>query len=323
MVVSVDKIDKRILFEMDDYARIPETKLAKLVNRSKASVRYRINQLEQKGVIVGYHVWVDPTKVGYQVYKIYLKVANKPKRRKEFIDYIKKEKSVFWLGVADGAWDLGITFFAKNNTDFYEFQHKSFYKFRDIILSKKTAVVAEVIISPKGFLLDQKKHKRTHFFAEPTNNQLDDIEYSMLKLLFKNARMSVVELARRTKSTVDMVRTRLKRLESTGVIVCYKASIDHNKIGMEFFKTFLYLSQIDPDQEKKMVNYLLSHPNILHVVKQVGPWEIELEIMVENYLKYTEILNEIKEHFPDEILDVDTAIMGGDYVFPCQDIVFE
>ena len=42
---QLDKIDKRLLFELNQNCRIPETRLAKMVGKSKEAVRYRIKNL--------------------------------------------------------------------------------------------------------------------------------------------------------------------------------------------------------------------------------------------------------------------------------------
>ena len=65
MAYKLDAIDKQIIFELDRNARIPETKLAKKVNRSKESVRYRIKKLQEEKILLGYRTWFDPSKLGF------------------------------------------------------------------------------------------------------------------------------------------------------------------------------------------------------------------------------------------------------------------
>ena len=46
--VKVDKTDRKILAELDKNCRIPTTKLAKIVSKSRQTVEYRINQMIKK-----------------------------------------------------------------------------------------------------------------------------------------------------------------------------------------------------------------------------------------------------------------------------------
>ena len=97
MLKKLDKIDCRILFELDKNARIADTKLAKLVLKSKESVRYRINRLQEQGIIQGFTTWIDPTKLGFISAKIYLNLANKPDKKKSLLILLKKIKDYFGL----------------------------------------------------------------------------------------------------------------------------------------------------------------------------------------------------------------------------------
>ena len=79
MKEKLDKIDMRLLYELDCNARQSETALAKKVGRSRETVRYRIAQLEKREIITGYATWLNVSKLGYQAYKMYLKIGGNEK----------------------------------------------------------------------------------------------------------------------------------------------------------------------------------------------------------------------------------------------------
>ena len=99
--------------------------------------------------------------------------------------------------------------------------------------------------------------------------------------------------------------------------------MNYQKLGYEFFKTFLYFKNINEKDMNNLMSYCLNNPNIIHLVKQISPWDIELEIMCENYEKYNNIISELTEKFSNIIKKVETAIMSEDYVFPSKKLVFE
>ncbi|MFQ6128333.1 MAG: Lrp/AsnC family transcriptional regulator [Thermoplasmata archaeon] len=63
----VSKIDKRIIELLQQDARMPITRIAKEVNMSENGVKYRLEKLEQKGVIRTFSILIDPKKVGKNV----------------------------------------------------------------------------------------------------------------------------------------------------------------------------------------------------------------------------------------------------------------
>ena len=66
-IFKLDLIDRKILLELDKNCRQPEKHIAKAVGRSRESVKYRIQQLEKKGIIDGYLTTINPNKFGYHL----------------------------------------------------------------------------------------------------------------------------------------------------------------------------------------------------------------------------------------------------------------
>ena len=322
MLKNLDKIDMRILYELDKNARIPDTRLAKLVRRSKESVRYRIKKLQEQGIIKGFTTWIDPTRLGFLGVKMYVNLANKPEKKKEFIDFVKKDKRLFWLGIAEGAWNAGLTYFVKDNREFFELKNELFSKFKDLILESHTGVPLDVKVCDKTFLYETETDWKT-LFDILEQYQLEPIEKNMLKELFNNSRINIVDIAKKHNSTVDIVRNRIKKLKEKKVIFRYHAEIDFNKLGYEFFKTFFYFKNLTKEDEKRLLEYCRQNPKIIHLVRLISPWDIELEIMCESYLDYNEIISKLTQEFSEIINKVETAIMGEDYVFPAEKMVFE
>ena len=77
MPYKLDRINRRILFELDKNCRISDNKLAKLVHRSRESVRHRINKLVKDGIIKGFITSINPSKFGYMFFKLYFQFIQK------------------------------------------------------------------------------------------------------------------------------------------------------------------------------------------------------------------------------------------------------
>ncbi|MBU0977435.1 MAG: Lrp/AsnC family transcriptional regulator [Nanoarchaeota archaeon] len=322
MAYKLDAIDKRILFELDKNARIPDTQLAKLVRKSKESIRYRINKLKEENIILGFTIWIDPVKLGYQTAKIYLSLANVPEKKKKFIEYIKQDKRLFWLGIAEGAWNAGLTFFVKSNAEFFDLKNNIFTKFKDLILESHTASLVSVHYHDRTFLHQEKTSWKT-LFNETKDHKIDDISIKILKALFRNSRENIASIAHDNNTTVDIIKNRIKKLEQEKIISRYLAVLNYQKLGYEFYKTFLYFKNLNDTDLQNLMSHCESHPNIIHLVKQISPWDIELEIMCQSYEQYNEIISGLTAKFSGIINKVETAIMGEDYVFPAKEMVFE
>jgi Lrp/AsnC family leucine-responsive transcriptional regulator len=316
MKEKLDKIDMRLLYELDWNARQSETALAKKIGRSRETVSYRIAQLEKRGIISGYATWLNVSKLGYQAYKIYLKIGGSDKEREEFFEDMKGQSDIFWLGTADGAWDVGLTFFAKDNGDFFRRKNEIFSRYNRIILQKFIGVMDTAYAYPKKIFIQEPKDFY-HLFGRIGENKLDEIDRRILDALFHDSRMKIVRLAETAGTSVDIVRSRMMKLEENGIIVNYKALIDYTRIGLEFYKSFLYFDSFSEEDRKRLFEMCKQDRNVVHMVTLIAPWDMELEIMVESYQQYNAIMRRLKAEFPN-LRNIESATMWGDYVFPAK-----
>ncbi len=67
MDLSLDRIDKKILAELQRNGRISNVALAKLVGLSPTPCLERVKRLERAGIIEGYQAILDPEKVGASI----------------------------------------------------------------------------------------------------------------------------------------------------------------------------------------------------------------------------------------------------------------
>lgn len=61
---------------------------------------------------------------------------------------------------------------------------------------------------------------------------IDAIDFKLLKLLEKNAKLTNKELAAELGLTITPVHERIKKLEREGYVTRYKAEIDRKKVGL-------------------------------------------------------------------------------------------
>lgn len=311
----LDKIDKKIIYELDLNARIPETILAKKIKKSRETIRYRIKQLEKKGIITGYSLYTNPTKIGYQPYKIYLKLSGKKERRDELIKYIKNLKNLFWLGVADGSWDIGITTYEKKHSEYFNKINSLIEEFKDIIIKKDFGIVIDIHVYPKKFFTNGIIEPKI-LFGKLEFNKIDELDIKILNILNKNSKEKFLSIANQLNVSIDIIRSRIKKMEKEGLILQYRVNIDYNKLGYEFFKAFLYFKHYSKENEMRLYEFCRTNSNVLNYVKQIMPWDAEIEVMAHNYMEFYKIINELRDIFPEDLINIETALMNEDYVFP-------
>jgi len=317
----LDNVDRRILFELEKNARITDSALAKIVKKSKDSVRYRVKKLEEEKIITGYRTWIDYSKLGYRSSTIYLNLINIPEKKAKLIEDLKKDKRVYWLGVAEGVWNIGITYFIKSNNDLFDIKSELLSKYKDLIVDSKITSLASVSTHEKIFFVNEKSSFIT-FTENIENYELENIEKKILKELYNDSKINLSDLAFKTKSTIDIVRSRMKKLEKLGIIIRYTIYIDYRRIGYELYKTFIYLGSHTKEEIEKVMVYAEKSDKIINVVKQIASWDFEFIIFARSFEEYSNTINELTKTNPKMFKKFETSIMSEDIIFPCKEVYF-
>ena len=153
---KIDKIDRKIIYELDINARIPVTQLSRKLHLSREKVNYRINNLVKKGIIRKFVTMINPTKLGYSVYKMFFKFQNLDKEKeKQMISYLTKNDYIYWIASAQGRWDLNMTIFAKDINHFDEILSDFVSKYGKYILEQEFNTTLKIGILSKNWILEK------------------------------------------------------------------------------------------------------------------------------------------------------------------------
>src|SRR3989338_1068831 len=187
--------DRKILFELESNSRQSNKKIARKSRLSKYVVSYRIKKMEKINVIRGYYTVIDGSRLGYVFYRVFLNVIDMPNEKlDEMINYLKDQKSIWWIGIMDGAWNIVFAMWAKN--------HQEFSKFYDLFNKRFRAYVKEHLVCPLlaykqiGRTFDLKvKDRAIHITGASNTVQFDKTDLTILKILATNARASLLSIA--------------------------------------------------------------------------------------------------------------------------------
>ena len=307
--IKLDLTDRKILAELDKNCRIHNSILAKKVNKSREAVKYRIQQLQKNGIIQEFITSIDPNKLGYFMFKVYLKLENIPDEREKFFDELKRNKDIYWIGISDGVFDCVFAMLSKSITEYYEKINSLLSKWDYLVISKVLGTMVGTWQFNKKFFLEDKNGEFVNFGSNMINNEIDGLDYKILNILVNDARIPLMELARRVKSTIEIVRGRIKKLEEKKIILNYRIAVDFNKLGLEFFKAIIYFRKLSEKDEKSLFEWMRTHPNSLYYIRSLAPWEVEFEFEVESYQHFNSIINDLRKKFPNVIRNYEHLIM--------------
>jgi len=297
MSKKLDLKDKKILFELDKNSRIQLSQLAKKVRLSKEVIFHRINNLIKRGFILRFQTIISTYRLGYQSYKLYFKLQNLTKEIKQQIqDFFIKNNMVYWIGNCQGRWDLIIAVWSKSISDFGNFEDKILNKFSNFILEKQVSISRKSIqYNRRWFYNDKKQEIETTFGEELEPIKLKKIDLAILKTLATDARIKLIDIAKKLNVSMTVVRYRLKQLEKNKVILGYKFALNPKLMDYETCKAFISFKEITEEKRKALINYIKSIPNTINIISTIGPWDMEIEFEVKNFEEYYQLMDNIQE----------------------------
>jgi DNA-binding Lrp family transcriptional regulator len=316
MGIKCDKIDLEILFELERNARCSAVELGRRIGKKKDAVRYRIAKLEAAGVILCWKTWIDYYKLGYQATTLVLTILNLPKRRAELLYELRRDPRVYWLGVGEGAWNIAVSFFHITAREFFEIKLDLLSRYRDLICESTLCALVSVGIHEKSFLFKGTSRMLT-FTYDVQHHELSPLERKLLLLLYNNPRAEVAELARMTRVSSAIVAHRMAKLKEAGIIIRYSAMIDYHALGYERYKTFIYLHSASKADLVRMLTFVEKSSEIIHIVKQLAPWDFELVIFAKDFASFSKVLDDFTTRFSSLIKKTTTTVLSEDTIYPC------
>jgi DNA-binding Lrp family transcriptional regulator len=320
--MHLDRLDRRILYKLDCDSRIPLSELARSVKLGRDLVSYRIERLRSIGVLNKCTALVNPYKLGFTVYKTYLKLEAHRSRWSEFVSHLNQHSSTSWLAECYGKWDVVWCVYARTPKEVYDLQDKLFSEYRDIIIGYNVCTLVNYWRFPKKYIVGeccakldgwQFESPEFTFGTTPLEHSLDDVECSIVKALSEDARMPYTELAKIANTSVAVVRYRIEKLEELGVIAGYRVDVNKEALGMTSFQVQVHPRELDAEQEVEFHAYCRTHPMISGYVLQLGDCKLEFTVEAKDYAQFNAVMDEIRQRFSGFIRTLDYMMVKQDY----------
>jgi len=305
MNIKTDLKDKKILYELDLNSRQTNKQIAKKVRLSEQVVGNRIKRLQELGIIENFFVKTNPYVLGYMHIKIYLRLHNITKEKEEnLLNDLNNQKNIFWISSLRGKYDLVTSIHVKNIADFTKKYEEIFSEWKNYILERNVIVLERAFTYTKAYLIPkQKSEEITYSSGKEKITELDKTDDNILKILNKDGRKQLIDIAKDIKVSSDTIRYRINNLKNRSVITGFGVKIDFRKLNNKYHLIFLKLQNMDIPKYKKLQELAKSNRNLIYFIKTIGDHDIELEIETTNDQELDNLMKSLRDNFVTEIKD--------------------
>ncbi len=318
MVIKLDLKDRKLLYELDSNSRESCSRIGKKIGLSSEVVNYRIKRLEKEEIITQYQLIVNLSTLSILQFKICLSFQHiKSEELKNKIEELKKIDAIKWIISSKGNWDLILSCETDSMENIDELKNQILTKFGKHINKKALSILIEAQTYNRDYLIEDKSLLSDSRIIMKKSNlaKIDDLDYKILKSLADNARKPIIDIASELKQTVRVINYRIKQLEKNKIILGYKIALNYEKLGLKFFKIFIYLDNPKEEKIKSLITYLKQNKNAIHHVKVLGNWDLEPEFEVYSEEEFNKILQEIKDQYSDIIKNLEIITISKEHKF--------
>lgn len=295
----IDKKDKKILAELDFDARAAYSKIAKNTGTSKQLVKYRIEEMQRKGLMKNTFAAIDYFKLGYTCFHLFIKLKNVTKKKEEaivqFVKDLKYSKHVYMMG---GDWDLHLQIWVPDIRELAKIISKIHRRYGSNILKKQISIATRFTYFSHGYIHGHKSSSMSTYLHTKVHD-ISKKDMQLLKMLEKSGREPNTALSRRLDLSPETVRRKIRDFKKEGIIMAFRAEIDSSMLDFLHFKLFIKLRTKPIKRIEEFIRYLATIENVLYVSKSIEMSELEVNIFAKNYRIFYETVNQIKYTYPD------------------------
>ncbi|MDO8480819.1 MAG: AsnC family transcriptional regulator, partial [Nanoarchaeota archaeon] len=261
--LKLDVKDRKILYQLDVNARQSASEIGRKVGLDKQVVAYRIHRLLEEGAISQFYAVYDTSKLGFTTYKILIRLQNTTTaKEQEIIQFITTHPRVQFSMSCDGNFDLVFNVLAKSAIELNEILADFENKYGAYIAEKQLIIMLLSSFFTRDYLLGKKiseRRKPVYFGSKPEEIRLDETDYSVLGLLGEDARMPLIEIAKRSKASADTVALRIRKLEKSGIIHAYLLLPQFSALGQLSYKLLFSLHHLSKERESALYEFCRQH----------------------------------------------------------------
>lgn len=119
------------------------------------------------------------------------------------------------------------------------------------------------------------------------NLVLDDKDFSILRLLQQNAKMTVREIAAKVHLSTTPVHERIKRMEESGVILQYATLVNHSKVRKGLMVIcYVSLKEHSKSSGTKFIKSIQGMPEVIECYNISGEFDFMLKVVAEHMEAY-------------------------------------
>ena len=150
---------------------------------------------------------------------------------------------------------------------------------------------------------------------------IDDKDKEIIMLLQKDGRMSLTEIAKKVRLSIDSVHKRIKEMIKKGVF--YPGIfVEPRVIGYPLLADVkIKLKDLNEEKKDAMIQYLVKHKSVIDLLGIMGDYDLTCVLIARNSEELEKVSMEIRQKFRDLIGEWKSVLILKTYKFEQYDLI--
>lgn len=297
--MKLSKTDLKIILYLYNNCRDSYTKIAKECGLSRKQVEYGIKKYEKNGLIKKYLTIFNYNYLGFnQFVTVWMKI-------KKDKDTIKKElssmKNVLSTGDVITQYNLFVNFICEDMKKFEKIYYNFLDKHKENIDKYEIFLVSSFDLFPLKILKIEYEQKKVKFMGEKNNKiELTEQDLRILRELEKNARIPLIDIAKKTNISCELIHYKLKQYHKNNLISGTRIQFNLEKLKLN---GALYVMKINKSESliEKIQVFCKNHSYINGLSLGISEYNCFIQIFYENDEELRKTIKDINKKFDAQI----------------------
>lgn len=310
--------DMKLLAYLYQHNREPLTKIAKAIGLSREQVEYRLKRCEAEGIIKHYLPVVSYTRLGYHSLVLLFIKNTTPSASTELKKSVRQDTHRVTTVDLLGKYDLAFVFVFHNDKEKNEYLMHFLEEHKEKIENHLLVEPYHMKFYPLKFL--GNKHEGEYLWVDYHKGHvdIDEKEQKILKILAKNARARIIDIAHATKLSAELVIYKIKRLQSEGVLLGTRTAFDMEKLGYYYTLLQINVKNLSQKVSERLAEFAKNNHHIETFYLSMGKPNCYLQLFHSSVKELQDTIEKLKNTLKDESFTIDIISLKneGEYINP-------
>jgi len=295
MYMKLTKQDEKLLAYIYHNAREPISKIAKECKLSREQVNYKLKKFKKEGIIKKFITIFNYSSLGYDAFSILLIKARNNLN-------LKKMNNVISFSEIIGNYDYFITLIAKDEQNLKKIIKK-------ILQENGESIEDYKLINPyysEMYPLKPFKIKNSFKFSKKSKKQpLSKDEIKILKILEKNARTKIIEIAYKLNISAELALYKLKKLYKKEIIIGTKIHYNISKLGYNYSILLIDTKKFSEEIENKIKKFAREDNLSNSLILSINEPQIIIQFFYKTQEELNDSIKKIKNSLKNQIKNLE------------------